>query len=99
MLTHNGLAIVRAALTFWREEMCPHGTDVMLPYLDLPDIKHLSADEVIRLRCRFKPDAVRYAIANAAGDRLTNTKLFVDAEDAIRAAGNGRVATVLLNER
>jgi hypothetical protein len=99
VLTHHELATIHAALTFWQEEMCPHGIDVMLPYFDLPGIQPLSAGAITQLRRRFKPDAVRYVIAAASGARLINTQLYVDTGDAIQAAGSGQVATVLLYQR
>ena len=57
MFTTRELATVIAALLFWREEMCPHGREVMRPYLASLELEHvepLSADEIERLSQRLR---------------------------------------------
>lgn len=95
MLRTNDLLIVQAALLFWQEEMCPHGEDVMRPYFRTSEAEPLSAQEVEDLRRQFNPARLRYAAYDITVGQLTDTELFVDAEEAIQSSEIGHVATVL----
>ena len=86
MITANDLMIVRAALQFWSEEMCPHVEDVMRPYFERAEVEPLSAREVQSLRRQLDPTILRYAAYDAVGDRLADTELFMDAEEAIQSS-------------
>ena len=82
MLTRRQLATLRAALQFWREEICPHGEVAARPYLETGDIAPLTSDEVNELRVRFDPTNLRYAVIAADHSRLQSTTLFATAEKA-----------------
>ncbi len=96
MLTLRQLAILRASLRYWQEEICPHGDMAARPYLDSDQITPLSADEVNELRDRFNPQAVRYAMIAPDRNRLEDTTLFAGAEQAASLADNDLIATVIM---
>lgn len=55
--TQREIATVLAALTYWREEMCPHDRAVMRPYFQavgFPRAQPLSAEEIVRLSERLR---------------------------------------------
>ena len=72
MLTLRELATLRAALLFWKEEMCPHGEQVMQPYFDGLTVESLSAIEVEQLRSRLEPALVRYAQFDKLNQKLVD---------------------------
>ena len=57
MYTKRETATILAALLFWREEICPHGPRIQRPYfraVRLPQVKPLSAGEIIKLSKRLR---------------------------------------------
>ena len=96
MLTRRQLETIRAALQFWREEICPHGDAVARPYLDSDQITPLVANEVDELRERFALPALRFAVIAPDHTRLQSATLFTTVEEAESLAGKGHVATVVL---
>ena len=97
MLTARHLATVQAALLFWEEEMATNPPDFMRPLLDPPGMEPLSVVEVQKLRERFDPRSVRYAVCDSRSDALTETRLFSDSEEARQqTAAVEVVVTVLL---
>lgn len=68
MLKPLHLATIRAALQFWAEEMCPHGSEAMRPYLPAETTQVLSAEEVLEVRSLLTTPRIRYVeIAGRAG--------------------------------
>lgn len=58
MFSSRERATVLAALQYWRQEMCPHGHTVMLPYFadfGLDQVKPLNVKEIGRLMDRLRP--------------------------------------------
>lgn len=58
-LTQREIATIRAALLFWREEMCPHDPAIMQPYFETvgcSDIAPLTASELENLSERLRSD-------------------------------------------
>lgn len=97
MLSEVQLATVRAALRYWREEICPHGGDAAAPYFPEPIAKHLSEGEVRALERLFTDEAVRYVAYNGRTERIAAPMLFLDRRVARRLAnGEVRVGTVVL---
>lgn len=97
MLTWRELATLRAALLFWKEEMCPHGEQSMQPYFDGPAVEPLSASEVDQLRAQLDPALVRYAQLDVATLQLVGGPLLTTPEEALLTWGKAaHVATVLL---
>ncbi len=82
MLIQRQLATLRAALQFWREEICPHGEAAARPYLDFDQITPLTMNEVDELRDRFDSPALRYAVIAPDHGRLQSTTLFATVEQA-----------------
>ena len=97
MLSDLQLATVRAALRYWREEMCPHGPDAAASYLVTPALTHLSESDVWALEQFFEDAAVRYIAFNGRTERIAAPRLFVSRRVARRLArGEVRVGTVIL---
>lgn len=97
MLSDVQLATVRAALRYWREEICPHGVEAAQPYLPRPIDKHLSEGDVWALERMFEDAAVRYVAFNGRTERFAAPMLFVNRRVAGRLArGEVRVGTVVL---
>ena len=96
MLTRRETETIRAALQFWREEICPHGEATARPYLDADDVSPLNSDEVEKLRDQFARSAVRYAILTPDQNGLQDVALITSTEEAKGVAGEARVATVIL---
>ena len=90
MLSDVQLATVRAALRYWREEMCPHGADTAAGYFSQPIEEYLLAEEVSALERRFDDTAVRYVAFNGRTERIAAPMLFADARIARRLV-NGEV--------
>jgi hypothetical protein len=97
MLTALQLAVVRAPLRFWQEEMCPHGQNAVQPYADCNEVIAMSAAEVAALRARFLPGRVRYGIYDFETKRLAAIALVRNLETTEKQlAGNQAVVTVLV---
>jgi hypothetical protein len=57
MLTVRETATILAALTYWQEEMCPHGRAIMGPYFrtaGCDQFMPLNRMEIARLSARLK---------------------------------------------
>jgi hypothetical protein len=96
MLTPRELATLRAALLFWKEEMCPHDASLVRPYFDTPVVESLSASEIDQLRVLLDQAFVRYANYDATTDTLATAQLLATPAEALRAWGAAQIATVLL---
>lgn len=98
MLTQSHLAVLRAALQFFDEELGPHGIHAMRPYFDEPPDNVISRSDLAKLRDVLRTCEVRYVCCNLAGTQVMYTGLYVSAEIARSFAADhvDRVATVLL---
>jgi hypothetical protein len=98
MLTERELATIRAALTFWREEMHPHDDEEMLhPYFDASPVDPLTSAEIEELRALLQPERVRYAAFDRRTAAIQGDQLFASPEAALQAAGpDAPLAVVLL---
>lgn len=97
MLSDDQLATVRAALQYWREEICPSGGTAAEAYFDVPVEKHLSACQVLSLQRRFEITKLRYVPYNRSSERIAAPHLFTDRKLARGLARDGlAVGTVLL---
>ena len=97
MFNYDQVTTIRAALLYWQEEMCPHGEEVRLPYLDAAITASLSAQEVADLRSRFTPAGVRYALYDHKQARLSSTEVFSQPELAVQQTSDAtKVATLFL---
>ena len=59
MLSRPEAAVIRAALSFWIDEIEPHGSGTAEHYLDEPVGKLPNREAIERLRDRFKWDELR----------------------------------------
>ena len=100
MLTKRHLAIIRAALQFFDEEMSPHGSDVARPYFKEPLEEELESGEVRRLRGLLETAELRYLCREETGPMVPSLELLTF--EQVQETPNlfdGRVATVLLISR
>jgi SpoVK/Ycf46/Vps4 family AAA+-type ATPase len=98
LLTHPQLALLRAALQFFDEELGPHGINAMRPYFDEPPDGEISRSELAHLRELLRTCEVRYVCCDLAGTQVTHAGLYAS-EDIARSFAVDhvdQVATVLL---
>ncbi|MCG8586262.1 MAG: hypothetical protein MI757_16265 [Pirellulales bacterium] len=96
MLTRQETETIRAALQFWREEICPHGEAAARHYLEIAGASPLSVTEIEELRDRFARSSLRYATLEPRHNQLADTKLYETAKHASAVAGVASVATVIM---
>ncbi|MDB5335837.1 MAG: hypothetical protein JWN70_1456 [Planctomycetaceae bacterium] len=101
MLTKRHLAVLRAALQFFDEEMIPHGQDAMQYYFNAPPAEELKPGEVRELRDILLECELRYACCDLTASRLISQELSASVEDPLNMAISqaGQVATILLTAR
>lgn len=102
MLTPRHLAVLRAALQYFDEELMPHGNGAMRPYFDVPLNVELNVElktpEIRELR-KFQRDCeLKYACYDPTSARLTSSELSKSAEDVrLKTAGPAsQIAVVVL---
>ncbi len=98
MLTQTHLAVLRAALQFFDEELGPHGINSMRPYFDEPLDEEISRSDLAELRDRLRTCEVRYVCCDLTGTQVMHTGLHASVEVA-RSYAIGdvdQIATVLL---
>jgi hypothetical protein len=98
LLTKRHLAILRAALRYFDEEMSPHGPRVMRHYFDEPLQEELQTEEIPALRVFLQNCELRFARLDSTGTRLVSRKLWATMEEknSSTAQQSRQVATVLL---
>jgi len=98
LLTKRHLAIIRAALKFFDEEMSPHGPDVARPYFEEPLERGLEAEEVGLLRELLQTVELRYLCCDGIGMTVANLELLTleQALNVERLLNNDHLAAVLL---
>jgi len=96
VLTPHDIETIRAALTFWREEISPHGESAARPYFESTVARVLSEIEVEALRDRLAQALLRYAVVEKAGKKLASIQLYGTPEEAATVAGAAQVATIIL---
>lgn len=75
MLTHRHLALIRAALQFFDEEIVPHGRKTIRMYLDAPLGRTPTSAEIQELRSDLKKVTVKYGRYQARRRQLSDTGL------------------------
>ena len=68
MLTSHDLAVLRAAVTYFEEELGPHGVEAMRPYFVEPIPVEWSTGDLIRLREFLTTCQLRYVACNTSGE-------------------------------
>ena len=86
MLTQPQLAVLRAALQFFDEELGPHGVNAMRPYFDEPPNKEISRSDLAQLRDMLRTCEVRYVCCDLAGTQVIRTGLYASAEVTVNPA-------------
>ena len=82
MLKQHHLAIVRAALKYLDEEISPHGTEVLLHYLDEQnEASDATADHIVEVRDFFDSVELNYALVDSLG-------IYIESERLIPALSN-----------
>jgi hypothetical protein len=98
MLTKSHLAVLRAALQYFEDEMGPHGMDVMRPYFDEKPTKEWTSRELHDLQAYLRDCKLRYAIYSPTDDRLIDSELHLAANAIVPGMANARyeMVTVVL---
>lgn len=98
LLTKKHLAVLRAALQFFDEELMPHGIRAMRPYFDEPLHGPLKPLKLRELRTFLRDCELKYAGYDPASGRLTSPKRSPSAEKTRLKSGDpaSRIAVVLL---
>lgn len=101
MLTKADLAVLRAALRYFDEELGPHGLRVMRPYFDKKPTRRWTSQDLRGLRGYLRDCEVRYAAFAPAADQLTDLTLYRTATHVLRAVRDPsyQVVTVVLAPR
>ena len=68
MLTRHDLAVLRAAVTYFEEELGPHGVKAMRPYFVEPVPAEWSPRDLTRLREFLTTCQLRYVACNTSGE-------------------------------
>ncbi|MBD3675698.1 MAG: hypothetical protein HUJ26_19475 [Planctomycetaceae bacterium] len=98
MLTAKDLALIRAALKYWRDEMSGTGLDAFRGYLDDDeDLDGLHLIDIPQLRSALKSMQIRYGHCDVQTARLSHTNLYRNFEVALQTTPdpNTVVATIL----
>jgi hypothetical protein len=94
MLTpHQVIAVIRAALLFWQEEIAIHEPGVGYPYWEDQPYDPLSPDEVAELRRHLR--FVKYVRVDPENGSLLTTDLLSAADLAASALPPRQVAIVI----
>lgn len=98
MLTRKDVALIRAALKFFSEEMSPFDRQLLKHYFDRPSDANIKQSDVDRLRALMKDCELRYLACDRAGTTVLELQLRRDAKSALASAKarQQRLAAVLL---
>jgi len=75
MLSQTEAAIIRAALSYWVDEIVPGGIGVARPYLDLPLDRLPDREETIALQSRFRWERLLYIEAAPDTGRIVSDRV------------------------
>ncbi|MDB5348503.1 MAG: hypothetical protein JWP89_6880 [Schlesneria sp.] len=98
MLTKSHLALLRAALQYFDDEMGPHGMDVMRLYFDEEPTVEWTSRELRDLQTYLRNCELRYAIYSPTDDRLIDFALHLAANAIVSGVADARyeMVTVVL---
>ena len=103
MLTSHDLDVLRAAVTYFEEELGPHGVKAMRPYFVEPVPAEWSPRDLTRLREFLTNCQLRYIACNTSGEGVIGATLSGSVSELLKRVTTTsiRVGTVLLspNER
>lgn len=75
MLTQHHLALIRAALQFFDEELVPHGMKIIRHYLDAPLDQDVTHVEIRGLRSFLEKTELKYGRFNRLTKQMTGDQL------------------------
>jgi len=75
LLTTRDLAIIRAALQFFDEEISPHGPEVAKPYFETPLEDDLTAEEIGQLRELLQSTELSYVRCDQSRTHVLSQEL------------------------
>ncbi len=75
MLSQTEAAIIRAALSYWIDEIVPGGIELAKPYLDLPLDRLPGREETIALQVRFRWERLLYLEADSDTGRIVSDRV------------------------
>jgi hypothetical protein len=99
LLTHSHLAVIRAALKYWDEEMSPHDPAIYQGYFVEPiGTGEWIPPAVSFLRSQFSACELRYALCSPDKATILGSQLFQALDEAQNAAlsSPADIATVLI---
>lgn len=98
MLTKRHLAVLRAALQFFDEELMPHGSKAMRPYFSKPLSPAPSPEETQELRAFLENCELRYICCDPTTAQVHSSELSMTgkAASAMSTSQTCRIASVLL---
>jgi len=97
LLTKRHLAIIRAALLFFDEEISPHGPNVARPYFEEPLEEELEADEVEQLRTLLRTVELRYLCCDGTETTIPSQELLtLEQALSLKDLFDGLLATIPL---
>ena len=103
MLTSHDLTVLWAAVTYFEEELGPHGIEAMRPYFADPVPETWSTRDLARLRQFLRTCQLRYVACNTSGEGVIGATLSGSVSELLKRVTTTsiRVGTVLLspNER
>lgn len=102
MLTQHHLAVLRAALKYFSEELLPHGQDVMRHYFDDAGDADVTTTEIQSLLRFLQWCELKYSLYDPATDRLNQTDLTSSVEPIKRMLNEyatSQIAVVLLGSQ
>ena len=99
MLTSHDLAVLRAAVAYFEEELGPHGVESMRPYFADPVPETWSTRDLTRLREFLSTRQLRYVAYDQTSLEVVDTKLYetVSELQALVSTQDCRVASILIN--
>ena len=99
MLTPQDLVVLRAAVTYFEEELGPHGVESMRPYLAEPIPENWSIRDLTRLREFLRTCQLRYVACDQICLEVVDTKLYETVSElpALFGSQDCRLASVLIN--
>ena len=98
MLTPHDLAVLRAAVTYFEEELGPHGIEAMRPYFVEPVPAEWSPRDLTRLRELLTTCQLWYVAFDEATLEVVDTKLYETVSELRALVGpqDYRIASVLI---
>jgi len=98
MLMRRDIAVIRAALQYFQDELCPHGPEVYRPYFDEPMDKPVKGEDVRRLRESLRNCEMRYLVCDRQASRAIHSELFtsIDRAEVLARKAEGKVGVAII---